>query len=87
MGFQPRLLLVSVMVHLAPRVVESDGAHHITPVLIQNSILAGLTDSVGLTRALLHRTIAGMWHAHHIAAPFTYVDDMAQLAAGAKEDV
>eukprot|EP00969_Alexandrium_andersonii_P265165 11718716-Alexandrium_andersonii.AAC.1 len=31
MGFQPRLLLVSVMIHLAPRIPESDGFHHITP--------------------------------------------------------
>lgn len=47
---------------------------------VASSILAGLTDSVALTRALLRQPLLAVRELHPNAAPDVFVDDMAQLA-------
>ena len=82
LGFNPRVLLLSIVVHLAPRVIDSQMLQHPDPVRVSNSILAGLTDSVALTRALVRRVIIARWTGRPMAPPEVYVDDMCQLARG-----
>ena len=53
MGSHPRPLYCSLMVHLSPRVLDTQGYHSTQPLLANNSIMAGLVDSVVFARAFV----------------------------------
>ena len=80
-------LYLSLQVHLAPRVLVTEGAQHPEPVVVSNSIMAGFTDSVTLTRVLLRKAIAVVREECPEAPPEVYVDDMAQMAVGTTQHI
>ena len=60
LGYPARHLYLSLQVHLAPRVLATEGAQHPEPVVGRNSIMAGFTDSVTLTKVFLRKTISSV---------------------------
>ena len=83
--YPARHLYLSLQVHLAPRVLVTESAQHPDPVVVRNSIMAGFTDSVTLTRVLLRKAIISVREECPEAPPEVYVDDMAQMATGDRE--
>ncbi len=82
LGYPAKHLYLSLQVHLAPRVLVTESAQHPQPVVVSNSIMAGFTDSVTLTRVLLKKAISDAREQCPEAPPEVYVDDMAQIATG-----
>ena len=74
---------MSIQIHLAPRVLTADGNTHPKPIEIESSIMAGLTDSVDLVKALLHRRLSEVVAATPHTTLGTCVDDCAQTSEAA----
>jgi len=78
----PKLqLYMSVVMHLAPRLLKYNGAiSRIIPV--SASIVPGCGKAIAFTRALLYDVLEAAHWAVPRAVPRTYVDDMSQRASG-----
>jgi len=81
LSFPPRCLVLALMQHLAPRVLQVNGASS-TPINIIHSILAGCKFSVALTRVYLMRDMMLLDKNHKEANTKLFVDDTSMQATG-----
>ena len=79
----PKLqLCMSLMVHLAPRILKCDGS--ISKIIVVNaSIVPGCGKAIAFTRALLYDVLDAAHNMVPRAVPRTYVDDISQRASSA----
>ena len=77
---------ISLQMHLVPRVLCDRATYNEANIEVLNSILAGLCDSVALTRCLLRRTIRKSIVQNPTTEHSVYVDDCSQITAAADTD-
>ena len=79
LGYPRRVLYLSLLIHLAPRVLESDGVQVVDPIVPMLSIVAGLFDSTAMAQGFLFRTLARVRSASSLVEFHSHVDDIAVL--------
>ena len=80
LGYPRRVLYISLLIHLAPRVLESDGVQVVDPIVPMLSIVAGLFDSIAMAQGFLFRILARVRSANSLVEFHSHVDDIAVLA-------
>ena len=59
-GYPAKYLMMSMMMHMAPRSVISDGVVHPRQILPASGVIAGYLDSVALARAILRKLVSAV---------------------------
>ena len=80
-GYHIGLLYMSLLIHLAPRVMDFGGEQFHIPIRLAVGILAGLFDSIALAQGFLHRIIARLQSSFPSVQLRSHVDDVCQLSS------
>ena len=86
-GYPAKYLRMSMMMHMAPRSVISDGIVHPRQILPANGVVAGYLDSVALAKALLMKLIVATRVEFPLTETETYIDDAPQLTLTGQHDI
>ena len=81
LDYPPRLMFMSLLVHLAPRVVVSGKVQHSSPIIPTISIVAGLFDSTAFAQAFLFRVFNKIRLQYQLVELHSHADDVMQIAA------